>query len=136
MGVSLVVSVDCGISSIAEAEVAKELGLELIITDHHEMKIGPDGPLLPAASVIVHPRLPGTDYPFGELSGAGVALKLAWALAQLASNSEKVTAEFREVRLDAVGLAALGLVADVVPLGDENRIFVKHGLERIRARPS
>ena len=136
MGVSLVVSVDCGIASIAEAEVAKELGLELIITDHHEMKIGPDGPLLPAASVIVHPRLPGTDYPFGELSGAGVALKLAWALAQLASNSEKVTAEFRELLLDAVGLAALGLVADVVPLRDENRIFVKHGLERIRTRPS
>jgi single-stranded-DNA-specific exonuclease len=135
-GVSLVVSVDCGIASTAEAEVARELGLELIITDHHEMKIGLDGPLLPAAATIVHPRLPGSSYPFGDLSGAGVALKLAWALAQRISSSEKVLPELRELLLDAVGLAALGLVADVVPLRDENRIFVKHGLERIRTRPS
>jgi len=135
-GVSLVVSVDCGIASTVEAEVARDLGLELIITDHHEMKIGLDGPLLPAAATIVHPRLPGSAYPFGDLSGAGVALKLAWALAQRISSSEKVLPELREILLDAVGLAALGLVADVVPLRDENRIFVKHGLERIRARPS
>jgi single-stranded-DNA-specific exonuclease len=135
-GVSLVVSVDCGIASIAEAETARELGLELIVTDHHEMKLGLDGPLLPAAACIVHPRLPGSNYPFGELSGAGVALKLAWAVAQIASGSEKVSADLRELLLDCVGLAALGLVADVVPLHDENRILVKHGLERIRAKPS
>jgi single-stranded-DNA-specific exonuclease len=135
-GVSLVVSVDCGIASIAEAEFARELGLELIVTDHHEMKLGLDGPLLPAAASIVHPRLPGTAYPFCDLSGAGVALKLAWAVAQIATGSEKVSADLRELLLDGVGLAALGLVADVVPLNDENRIFVKHGLERIRAKPS
>jgi single-stranded-DNA-specific exonuclease len=135
-GVSLVVSVDCGIASLAEAEIARELGLELIITDHHEMKVGLDGPLLPAASCIVHPRLPGSSYPFCDLSGAGVALKLAWAVAQIVSGSERVSAELRELLLDSVGLAALGLVADVVPLHDENRILVKHGLERIRARPS
>jgi len=135
-GVSLVVSVDCGIGGIAEAETARELGLELVVTDHHEMKLGLDGPLLPAAACIVHPRLPGSCYPFGDLSGAGVALKLAWAVAQLASGSERVSAELREFLLDCVGLAALGLVADVVPLHDENRILVKHGLERIRARPS
>jgi single-stranded-DNA-specific exonuclease len=135
-GVSLVVSVDCGIASIAEAEVAREVGLELIVTDHHEMKVGLDGPLLPAAATLVHPRLPGSGYPFGDLSGAGVALKLAWAVAQRASGSEKVSPELRELLLDAVGLAALGLVADVVPLRDENRILVKHGLERIRTHPS
>ncbi len=136
-GVKLVVSVDCGIASIKEAEVAREVGLELIVTDHHEMKMGLDGPLLPAASVLVHPRLPGpVPYPFGDLSGAGVALKLAWALAQRASGSPKVAPELREVLLDAVGLAALGLVADVVPLRDENRILVRHGLERIRTNPS
>ena len=89
-GVSLVVTVDCGIASIAEAEVAREVGLELIVTDHHEMKVGLDGPLLPAAAVLVHPRLPGAAYPFGDLSGAGVAFKLAWAVAQRASGSEKV----------------------------------------------
>jgi single-stranded-DNA-specific exonuclease len=134
--VSLVVSVDCGIASLAEAELAKELGLELIITDHHEMKTGLNGPLLPIAATVVHPRLPGSSYPFGDLSGAGVALKLAWAIAQRASGSERVNPELRELLLDAVGLAALGLVADVVPLRDENRILVRHGLERIRTHPS
>jgi single-stranded-DNA-specific exonuclease len=137
-GVSLVVSVDCGIASLKEAEVAREVGLELIITDHHEMKMGLDGkPLLPPASVLVHPRLQTTvPYPFGDLSGAGVAFKLAWAVAQRACGSEKVTPELRDTLLDTVGLAALGLVADVVPLRDENRILVRHGLERIRTNPS
>lgn len=134
-GVSLVVSVDCGIASIAEADEAKRVGLELIVTDHHEMKVGLDGPLLPDAAVLVHPRLPG-GYPFGDLCGAGVAFKLAWAVAQRASGGDRVSPELRELLLDAVGLAALGLVADVVPLRDENRIFVRHGLERIRANPS
>ena len=135
--VSLVVSVDCGIASLAEAQVARDIGLELIITDHHEMKMGLDGPMLPLAEVLVHPRLPAPEpYPFGDLSGAGVAFKLAWAVAQRACGSEKVPTDVREVLLDAVGLAALGLVADVVPLRDENRIFVRHGLERIRAKPS
>ena len=134
--VSLVVSVDCGIASLAEAEVAKELGLELIVTDHHEMKVGLDGPLLPIATTLVHPRLPGSKYPFGDLSGAGVALKLAWAIAQRVTGSERVSPELRELLLDAVGLAALGLVADVVPLRGENRILVRHGLERIRTHPS
>jgi single-stranded-DNA-specific exonuclease len=135
-GVSLVVSVDCGIASLREADEAKKLGLELIVTDHHEMKVGLAGPILPDAAVIVHPRLPGGGYPFGDLSGAGVALKLAWAVAQRASGSERVSPELRDVLLDAVGLAALGLVADVVPLRDENRILVKHGLDRIRTHAS
>jgi single-stranded-DNA-specific exonuclease len=130
-GVSLVVSVDCGIASLEEADEARKLGLELIVTDHHEMK-----DRLPAAEVLIHPRLPGSGYPFEGLSGAGVAFKLAWAVAQRASGGERVNPELREFLLDAVGLAALGLVADVVPLRDENRIFVRHGLERIKARPS
>lgn len=134
-GVSLVVSVDCGIASLAEAALAHELGIELIITDHHKPKMSVDGPLLPTASVVVHPGLPGSEYPYGDLSGAGVAFKLAWAIAQRASGSERVRPELRELLLDAIGLAALGLVADVVPLRDENRIFVRHGLERIRQRP-
>src|SRR5207244_6538504 len=88
-GVSTVVTVDCGIASLEEAEEAKRLGLELIVTDHHEMKAE-----LPAAAVLVHPRLPGTSYPFGKLSGAAVAFKLAWALAQRKCGGEKVTAVF------------------------------------------
>jgi single-stranded-DNA-specific exonuclease len=79
---------------------------------------------------------PGSPYPFDGLSGAGVAFKLAWAVAQRASGGERVSPELREFLLDAVGLAALGLVADVVPLQDENRILVRHGLERIRTHPS
>ncbi len=129
-GVQVVVSIDCGISAVAEAEEARRLGLELIVTDHHEPKAQ-----LPAADVVVHPRLPSTDYPFGQLSGAGVAFKLAWALAKRHCGSDKVTAPFREFLLEAVMLAALGAVADVVPLHDENRIFVRHGLARLRKNP-
>ena len=125
-GVSIVVTVDCGISSIQEAEEAKRLGIELIVTDHHEPRSQ-----LPDAAVVVHPRLPGTNYPFGCLSGSGVAFKLAWALCQKASGATKVTPQLREFLLDSVALAAMGMVADFVPLLDENRIFVRHGLSRL-----
>jgi len=129
-GIRVVVTVDCGIASLAEAQEARRLGIELIVTDHHEMK-----PELPEAAVLVHPRLPGSRYPFGQLCGAGVALKLAWALAQRTSGGEKVTPLFREFLLDAVAFAALGVVADVVPLTDENRILVRYGLSRLRTKP-
>ena len=127
---SLVVTVDCGIASIEEAEEAKRLGLELIVTDHHEYKA-----TLPDAAVLVHPRLPGTAYPFGGLSGSAVALKLAWALSQKCSGGSKVTPRYKEFLLDAVALASLGVVADVVPLLDENRILVRYGLHRLRQAP-
>ncbi len=126
-GVSLVVTVDCGIASVEEAAEAKRLGLELIVTDHHEFK-----ETLPDAAALVHPRLPGASYPFGYLSGSAVAFKLAWALAQHACGSAKVTPRFRDYLLDCIALAALGVVADVVPLRDENRILVRHGLPRLR----
>ncbi|HEX5106250.1 MAG TPA: single-stranded-DNA-specific exonuclease RecJ [Pirellulaceae bacterium] len=129
-GASLVVSVDCGIASIEEAALAKELGLELIITDHHEF-----GLQLPEAAAIVHPRLPGTSYPFGGLCGAGVALKLAWAICQRASQAKRVSEPLRNFLLSAVGLAAIGTVADVVPLLDENRIIVRHGLNSLKYSP-
>jgi len=128
-GGRLVVTVDCGIASVAEARRARELGLELVITDHHAF-----ADALPEADVLVHPRLPGGEYPFGELCGAGVAFKLAWAIASRASGARKVTPRLREMLLKAIGFAALGTVADVVPLLDENRIFVKHGLECLRKR--
>lgn len=130
-GASLVVTVDCGIASIEEAREARRLGLELIITDHHE----PKGEF-PDAAVVVHPRVPGTDYPFGWLSGSAVAMKLAWAIAQRECGGEKVTPRFREYLLDCVALAALGVVADVVPLQDENRILVRYGLKRLSQHPS
>lgn len=129
-GAAIVVSVDCGIASIREAEVARELGLQLIITDHHEF-----GARLPEATAIVHPRLPGHSYPFHDLCGAGVAFKLAWALCCRASDSKKVSQPMRDFLLSAIGLAAIGTVADVVRLTDENRILVRHGLISLRERP-
>jgi single-stranded-DNA-specific exonuclease len=130
-GTAVVVTVDCGIASLAEAEEARRLGLELLVTDHHEFK-----DRLPGAAVLVHPRLPGGAYPFGGLSGSGVAFKVAWALCQRASGGPRVEPRLREFLLDSMALAALGTVADVVPLHDENRLFVRHGLVRLRQQPS
>ncbi|MCE9525235.1 MAG: single-stranded-DNA-specific exonuclease RecJ [Planctomycetales bacterium] len=129
-GAQLVISVDCGIASINEADTAKSLGLELIVTDHHEF-----AERLPDAAAIVHPRLPGHDYPFAGLCGAGVAFKLAWAICQRASQSKKVSEPMRNFLLSAVGLAAIGTIADVVPLLDENRILVHHGLKSLFSQP-
>ena len=127
----LLISVDCGISSCHEAELARQLGVELIVTDHHE-----PGPQLPDAAAIVHPRLPDSDYPFGGLSGSGVAMKLAWAICQQASGAKRVAPRMKDFLVQAVGLAALGTVADVVPLVDENRILVRHGLESLANAPT
>jgi single-stranded-DNA-specific exonuclease len=126
-GADLVVTVDCGIASLQEALAAREMGLTLIITDHHQY-----GDELPAAAAIVHPALPGHQYPFTGLCGAGVALKLAWALCQLASGNDRVSEAHRNFLLIALGLAAIGTVADVVPLQDENRLIVAHGLVFMR----
>jgi len=130
-GTQTIVTVDCGITSCAQARKARELGLELIITDHHQ----PDAEL-PDAAALVHPALPGTEYPFAGLSGSGVALKLAWALCQQAAGAKKVGQRMRNFLLQAVGLASLGTVADVVPLVDENRVLVRHGLVSLANQPT
>ncbi len=152
-GTNLLITVDCGISSCKEAETAKELGVELLITDHHT-----PCPELPDAAAIAHPQLlryadayysPHSEfirklreerqtdptleepvaYPFFGLSGAMVALKVAWALGQLASGEQKVSPKYRDFLVEAVALGTLGTIADVVPLIDENRYLVRHGLE-------
>ncbi|MBN1591366.1 MAG: single-stranded-DNA-specific exonuclease RecJ [Pirellulales bacterium] len=127
----VLVTVDCGIGSVEEAVTASKLGVELIVTDHHE-----PGRQLPDAAVLVHPRLPGTHYPFGELSGSGVAFKLAWAVCQQANQAKRVSPRMRTFLLEATGLAALGTVADMVPLVDENRALVTHGLRSLKERPT
>ncbi|HEV3136623.1 MAG TPA: single-stranded-DNA-specific exonuclease RecJ [Pirellulales bacterium] len=129
-GAQMIVTVDCGIASVVEAERARELGLEMVITDHHEVPA-----TLPAAAAIVHPGLPNSAYPFAGLCGAGVAFKLAWALCQRASQSKKVGPRMRDFLMQAIGLVSLGTVADVVPLVDENRVLVRHGLASLRERP-
>ncbi len=90
---------------------------------------------MPLAADIVHPRLPGHEYPFDGLCGAAVAFKLAWALCQRASKAEKVTPRFKHFLLATLGLAAIGTVADVVPLVDENRLIVRHGLNSLKEYP-
>ena len=129
-GKKLIVTVDCGITSVAHAELCRELGVTLIVTDHHTMDEA-----LPEADAIVHPRLPGSAYPFGELCGAGVAFKLAWAVCQEVCGAKKVTEPLRRYLMQSLSLAAIGTVADVVPLLDENRILVEHGIRMLRGEP-
>ena len=129
-GTSLVITVDCGIASVTEAETIKQLGMQLIVTDHHQL-----GDAIPQAVAIIHPGLPGHPYPFAGLSGAGVAFKLAWALCQNKSGGKRVTPQLKNFLLQAVGLAAIGTVADMVPLLDENRALVYHGLGSLLQRP-
>lgn len=129
-GKKMIISVDCGITSVDCAELCKELGVQLIITDHHTLSES-----LPDADAIVHPRLPGTSYPFGELCGAGVAFKLAWSLCQEICGSKKVTEPLRRYLMQSLSLAAIGTVADVVPLVDENRILVAQGIRMLSKEP-
>ncbi|MEM6470466.1 MAG: single-stranded-DNA-specific exonuclease RecJ [Planctomycetota bacterium] len=129
-GKRMIISVDCGITSVACAELCRELDVRLVITDHHTLD-----DQLPDADAIVHPRLPGSSYPFGELCGAGVAFKLAWSLCQSASGSKKVSEPMRRLLMQSLSLAAIGTVADVVPLVDENRILVAHGLRMLATEP-
>ncbi|MCH8206468.1 MAG: single-stranded-DNA-specific exonuclease RecJ [Chloroflexi bacterium] len=120
-GVSVLVTVDCGVSSEEEVRMAASLGMETIITDHHVL----GGTLPEACAVISHARS-DSSYPYPYLTGAGVALKLAEALfAQLGRPSPD----------HLLGLAAIGTVGDLGPLMDENRYIVKHGLDRLNEDP-
>lgn len=131
-GAQLVISVDCGITAAESAATSREIGLDLIITDHHNLR--EDG-VLPDAAVIVHPRVPGSQYPFAELCGAGVAFKLAWRFATLWCGSERVSEVMQKTLLAMLPLAALGTIADVVPLVGENRIITTFGLRLIKQTP-
>jgi len=119
-GYTLVVTVDCGISGAAAVEAARRAGgPEVIITDHHQVPA-----VLPDAVAVLNPRRPDCHYPFKELAGVGVALKLAGALLDAAG-------EPAEAWRDYLDLACLGTVADIVPLLGENRILVRCGLPRL-----
>ncbi|OGO21673.1 MAG: single-stranded-DNA-specific exonuclease RecJ [Chloroflexi bacterium RBG_16_51_9] len=121
-GINLVVTVDCGVTASAEVKAAKKMGLDVIITDHHT----PSNEIPPAIAV-VNPKLPGSKYPFSELAGVGVALKLLQALFG-GMGKEKLLGELAD-------LVALGTIADMVPLLGENRYLVKRGLELLSASP-
>ncbi|WP_256204395.1 single-stranded-DNA-specific exonuclease RecJ [Planococcus faecalis] len=117
-GTKLIVTVDNGISGIEQVDFANALGMDVIISDHHDI-----GDQLPNALAVVHPRHPQGHYPFGELAGVGVAFKIAHAL-------------YEEIPDHLIELTAIGTVADLVPLHGENRIFVKEGLAALIDSPS
>jgi single-stranded-DNA-specific exonuclease len=112
-GFKLIITVDTGISAINEAKLAQELGVDLIVTDHHE-----PGPILPDCFAIIHPKLEDSHYPFEELAGVGVAFKLAHAL-------------YGQVPEHLLEIAVIGTIADLVPLKDENRFIAKAGIQKL-----
>lgn len=116
-GITLIITVDNGIAGVEEVNLANELGCDVIITDHHKIQ-----DVIPSAYAVIHPEHPDGNYPFGKLAGVGVAFKLAHALLEI----------FPDFLLD---LVAIGTIADMVSLTDENRIFVKQGLELINEDP-
>jgi single-stranded-DNA-specific exonuclease len=126
-GADLIVTVDCGITAVDAATLAKDRGVDLIITDHHDFREP-----LPEA-IIVHPRLPtgGEPYENPHLCGAGVAFKLAWGVGQKLTGG-KVTPALRQFLVEATSLAALATVADVVPLIGENRVLTRFGLDGLK----
>jgi single-stranded-DNA-specific exonuclease len=121
-GISLVITVDCGITALTEVKRAKRLGLDIVITDHHT-------PLaeIPPAVAIVNPKRDDSNYPFSELTGAGVAVKLLQALMESLGRQGQVD--------EMLDLVALGTVADMAPLSGENRYWVKQGLKLINTSP-
>ena len=116
-GVKLIITVDCGITAVQEAALCRSLGIDLVITDHHECK-----DVLPEAVAVVDPHRIDGGYPHKNLSGVGVAFKLASALC---GSQEAVLADYAD-------MVCLGTVADVMPLQGENRVFVSQGLEALR----
>lgn len=131
-GARLVVSVDCGITAHGPARAAREIGLDLIITDHHRPEAGAE---LPDAAAIVHPGLDGAQQHSSCLCGAGVAFKLAWGFATQWCGSRRVGRDVQQVLLSMLSLAALGTIADVVPLTGENRTITSYGLRWLRKTP-
>ena len=119
-GVKLIITVDCGITAVAEAQLCKQLGIDLVITDHHECK-----DVLPEAIAVVDPHRPDGGYPHKMLSGVGVSFKLA---AALCGSQEEVLRDYAD-------MVCLGTVADVMPLQGENRVFVARGLELLKNNP-
>lgn len=121
-GAKLLITVDCGITAVGEVEFAKLQGLDIIITDHHNCQ-----DKIPKAVAVINPKCPDCKYPFSGLAGVGVALKLVLAVAsKLGLNTSKVFLEYCD-------LAAIGSIADIVPLTDENRIITDRGLKKIRS---
>ncbi len=122
-GISLIVTVDCGVTAVEEIRFARELGIDVVVCDHHE-----PGDELPPAVAILDPKRPDCEYPFKELAGVGVGFKFLQGLYQ------RLEIPVSELD-DFLDIVAIGSCADIVPLVDENRILVRHGLDRINFNP-
>ena len=122
-GVRVILSVDCGIRSMEAGARARELGLDLIITDHHEPAAS-----LPPALAVINPKRPDCAYPDKHLAGSGVAFKVVQALCQHTGHEDWLPAFSK--------MAAIGTIADVVPLHGENRVIAKVGLEQLSRGPN
>ena len=125
-GARLVVTVDCGISSLDEAQLCGELGVDLIITDHHAPR-----ETVPAAYAVINPHQPGCPYPFKQLAGVGVAFNLAIALRQRLREEGVFSSGIEPDVREWLDLVALGTIADVVPLIGQNRLYAYQGLRRL-----
>lgn len=129
-GVTLIVTVDTGITAVEEAQVAQECGVDLVITDHHECHGD-----VPDAYAVVNPHQPDCTYPFKELAGVGVVFKLLCAMEVLRCPDEKVIDCIRRICDKYIDLVAIGTVADVMPVTDENRLIVARGLQMLEKTP-
>lgn len=131
-GNTLFVTVDTGITAISEAEYCRNLGCDMIITDHHECREE-----LPKALAVVNPRRSDCPYPFKELAGVGVAFKLVTAVEYLLRLRKNIDTDgfLTDICREYIDLAALGTVADVMPLRDENRLIVSMGLSVMERSP-
>ena len=118
----LLITVDCGINSVNEVELANQLGMDVIVTDHHQ----PNPDALPRAHALLAPKIPGDEYPYEELAGVGLAFKLAQGLAQ-----EYITIKKNNFLQSQLDLVALGTVVDMAPLTEENRTLTRLGLQRL-----
>jgi single-stranded-DNA-specific exonuclease len=125
LGADLIITCDCGINAFAPVDYANSLGIDVIITDHHTPEAD-----LPAAAAILNPKRPDCSYPFKGLCGGGVAYKLITALWEAQPPGERVAD--RETLRDLLDLVTLGTAADIVPILDENRVFVHQGLELLQ----
>jgi single-stranded-DNA-specific exonuclease len=125
----LVITVDCGITAVDEIEYATSMGIDVIITDHHQ----PSDKLPETATAIINPIRPGDTYPFKSLAGVGVAFKLVMALRYYLKHQGFFSKKLPNIK-KYLDLVTLGTIADVVPLIGENRVFVKHGLQLLSER--
>ena len=123
-GSDVLITVDCGIGANEQIKFANEMGLEVIITDHHQQRGE-----LPPARQLLNPHLENCSIGYEYLSGVGVAFKLAWALGQSFGRDGSVESGFKETLVDLLPLVAIGTVADLVPMRDENRAYVNYGLK-------